>query len=150
MRHAKRRKLTVEDFDKALKWSSVEVGAHAADQEHSLFFQNTLPLPSQPLYGHSTGEPPGFHAIHESGLFSLPNHEVRVADVALASPLEAYPLPQPPRVKGRTDEKYHISKLTVPNLWTADCAWDFGLRFLIEIHVAIPNFYPPRDRLQHP
>jgi len=76
MHHAKRRRLLVEDFDKAMKWSSVE-----------------------PLYGHSTSQPPGFQSIHESGLFSLHDPDVKMTDTALSSPPEPHTLPNPPSIQ---------------------------------------------------
>ncbi len=52
------------------------------------------------MYGHGTTDPPEFQSIHESGLYSLQDHDVELADVALSSPLERYPLPSSPTVNG--------------------------------------------------
>ena len=54
----------------------------------------------QPLYGYSTSQPPDLQSIHESGLFSLHDHDVRVTDTALASPPDPHALPTPPSVQG--------------------------------------------------
>ena len=144
MHHAKRRRLTVEDFNKAMKWSSVEVRTWASLHKpypHSWALssweclalspgsllpwvlrsepgneakcthmhthmirayvsQSTFVLTIQPLYGYSTSQPPDFQSIHESGLFSLHDHDVRVMDTALATPPDPHTLPTPPSVQG--------------------------------------------------
>lgn len=55
---------------------------------------------TQPLYGHSTSQPPGFQSIHESGLFSLHDPDVKMTDTALSSPPEPHTLPNPPSIQG--------------------------------------------------
>ena len=46
MRHAKRRKLTVEDFNRALRWSNVEVKVH---RSKGMLLRSSMFSISQPI-----------------------------------------------------------------------------------------------------
>ncbi|XP_034282216.1 TAF6-like RNA polymerase II p300/CBP-associated factor-associated factor 65 kDa subunit 6L [Pantherophis guttatus] len=62
MKHTKRRKLTVEDFNRSLRWSNVEV-----------------------VCGHGSPDPLPFRAIKEGELYFQEDREVNLVEVALAT-----------------------------------------------------------------
>ncbi|XP_015672881.1 TAF6-like RNA polymerase II p300/CBP-associated factor-associated factor 65 kDa subunit 6L [Protobothrops mucrosquamatus] len=62
MKHTKRRKLMVEDFNRALRWSNVEV-----------------------VCGHGSADPLPFRAIKEGELFFQEDREVNLVELALAT-----------------------------------------------------------------
>lgn len=64
MHHAKRRKLATNDMLQALKWSNIE-----------------------PVYGHNSLMSSRFQPIHESGLYSTVDNEVRLTDEAHDTPV---------------------------------------------------------------
>ncbi|XP_013925741.1 PREDICTED: TAF6-like RNA polymerase II p300/CBP-associated factor-associated factor 65 kDa subunit 6L, partial [Thamnophis sirtalis] len=64
MKHTRRRRLTVEDFNRALRWSNVEV-----------------------VCGHGAPEPLPFRAVKEGELYFQEDREVNLVDVALANNL---------------------------------------------------------------
>lgn len=77
MRHAKRQKLIGDDIDKAMKWSGLE-----------------------PLYGHCSDRTPSFQSIHASGLYSIPDPEVKLSEIAFSTLFtNSLPLPKPLSIK---------------------------------------------------
>lgn len=90
MRHAKRRKLTCEDFRRALLWSDVE-----------------------PIYGYGSSEPLPYHYIKDAEVFCTEDHEVNFQQ-ALDAPLNLE-VPSEPTVQakwlmveGVTPEEGHV------------------------------------------
>ena len=103
MRHAKRRRLTVEDFDKALKWSGIEVSVTTPTSFIVQIFMSLCmlsPTVAQPLYGHHTPDAPHFTSIPQMALYSVHDPEVKLEDIAMATPVTEHTLPDPPSVKG--------------------------------------------------
>ncbi|XP_047424072.1 TAF6-like RNA polymerase II p300/CBP-associated factor-associated factor 65 kDa subunit 6L [Mugil cephalus] len=62
MRHAKRRKLTVEDFSRALRWSNVEA-----------------------ICGYGAQEPLPFRSVKEGELFFVEDRDINLVELALAT-----------------------------------------------------------------
>lgn len=55
----------------------------------------------QPLYGHHTPDAPHFSPVNEMMLYSIHDPEVKLEDIATATPVMEHTLPDPPSVKGR-------------------------------------------------
>uniref|UniRef100_UPI00358F5586 TAF6-like RNA polymerase II p300/CBP-associated factor-associated factor 65 kDa subunit 6L n=1 Tax=Myxine glutinosa TaxID=7769 RepID=UPI00358F5586 len=62
MKHSRRKKLTVEDFNRALHWSSVE-----------------------PIFGYGSTEPLPFRSLKEGDYFVVDDREVNLVDVSLSA-----------------------------------------------------------------
>lgn len=58
----------------------------------------------QPLYGHHTPDAPHFSPVNEV-LYSIHDPEVKLEDIAIATPITEHTLPDPPSVKGRERER---------------------------------------------
>lgn len=76
MRHSKRRKLTCEDIDRALRWSDTE-----------------------PIYGCGGSEPLPFRHVREAEVYVTDDHQVELLE-ELESPLQVQ-LPRQPSLQGR-------------------------------------------------
>lgn len=70
------------------------------------FMSNSSPVHTynkKPLYGHCSDRVPPFHSIHASGLYSIPDPEVKLPDIAFSTSfVNTLQLPKPLSIKGRT------------------------------------------------
>lgn len=99
MRHARRKKLCKQDFDKALKWSGIEVSKSVhAHVGCAYVIHDPSPHP-QPLHGLDT-EPPPFMYVHENGLYCVEDQEMNLLDLALPATVHPATLPPPPALSG--------------------------------------------------
>lgn len=93
MRHAKRRKLTVEDFNKALRWSNVEVGLvpFLSPERGSSQFPVTWAGCSCPLHvfqaisGYGAQDALPFRSVKEGELFFVEDRDINLIELALAT-----------------------------------------------------------------
>ena len=77
MHHAKRKRLTTDDFDKALKWARIE-----------------------PLHGNQTGCPTHFSPTQNPSVFIVEDHELNLTSATFESPLSEDFQSETPRVEG--------------------------------------------------
>lgn len=93
MRHAKRRKLTVEDFNRALRWSNVEVticdlkfyfDAHISGLSQSEIM-SLSPCVHQAICGYGAQDSLPFRSVKEGELFFIEERDINLVELALAT-----------------------------------------------------------------
>ncbi|XP_029470739.1 TAF6-like RNA polymerase II p300/CBP-associated factor-associated factor 65 kDa subunit 6L isoform X1 [Rhinatrema bivittatum] len=92
LKHAKRRKLTVEDFNRALRWSNVES-----------WFSDLFTLSLQAVCGYGSPDPLPFRALKEAELYFTEDREVNLVELALATNI--------PKGCAETTVRVHVSYL---------------------------------------
>lgn len=88
MRHAKRRKLTVEDFNRALRWSNVEVRATVWSLFvclTSLSFNLLCLCSHQAVCGYGAQDALPFRSVKEGELFFVEDRDINLVELALAT-----------------------------------------------------------------
>ena len=100
----------VEDFNKAVKWSGIEVRTYVNGRVYMYMITNheCTHTPPQPLYGHQSSDPPQFSPVHQTGLFSVDDPEVRLEEIAHGTPVESHTLPQPPSITGEFEFNFKL------------------------------------------
>ena len=79
MHHARRKRLTTDDFDKALKWARIE-----------------------PLHGNQTGCPTHFSPTQNPSVFIVEDRELNLTSATFESPLNEDFKSETPRIEGVT------------------------------------------------
>lgn len=93
MRHAKRRKLTVEDFNRALRWSNVEVACHfhirspSGDSMSDVreLLHVSVSVIYQAICGYGAQDALPFRSVKEGELFFVEDRDVNLVELALAT-----------------------------------------------------------------
>lgn len=88
MRHAKRRKLTVEDFNRALRWSNVEVYTFMCCVYTVYVCITPINPPMnlhKPICGYGSQDALPFRSVKEGELFFTEEREVNLVELALAT-----------------------------------------------------------------
>ncbi|KAI8479903.1 histone H3 acetylation [Branchiostoma belcheri] len=98
MRHAKRKRLTAEDFNRALRWGNVE-----------------------PMYGHNSPDPMVFRPTKDAELYFYEDKEINLTEFAMETILPRNPGKQLSKLSGwwsrvvtKEQVESHISTLTDP------------------------------------
>lgn len=95
MRHAKRRKLTVEDFNRALRWSTVEVSLFLPSCRRDVRTLGLIvllwllllspALSFQAVSGYGAQDALPFRSVKEGELFFVEDRDVNLIELALAT-----------------------------------------------------------------
>ena len=64
------------------------------------------------MYGYHTPDPPQLTPVLQTTMYSVHDPEVKLEDIAMATPVMEYTLPHPPSVKGRY-EGNHSNDVTI-------------------------------------